>query len=235
MRFLMSHLLTVRTPIGRKMATMIRSGGAPLLRVRRQELSEAGVDLTEARTTGVKDGRPILADGRVLDVANVLWCTGFGPEFDWIKVPILGDDGWPDQKRGVVRSAPGIYMLGVPFQYGFTSMLVLGAARDAGYVVEQIARSAVGRRLAGVARGGARLTRPISTSRSLRGKIYATLDCAYLSRSPGQPTESQGYVASVSHPGNGYHWVPNPITFRQCGQKKTNARPIPNDPRGLRA
>jgi len=142
LRFLVSHLLTVRTPVGRKMATRIRAGGAPLLRVRQQELSEAGVDLTEARTTGVKDGRPMLDDGRVLDVANVLWCTGFGPEFDWIKLPILGDDGWPDQQRGVVRSAPGIYMLGVPFQYGFTSMLVLGAARDAGHVVEQIARSA---------------------------------------------------------------------------------------------
>jgi putative flavoprotein involved in K+ transport len=34
---------------------------------------------------------------------------------------------------------PGLYFLGVPFQYGLTSMLIDGAARDAGYVVERIA------------------------------------------------------------------------------------------------
>ena len=34
--------------------------------------------------TGVRDGRPLLADGVVLDVANVVWCTGFGPDFRWI-------------------------------------------------------------------------------------------------------------------------------------------------------
>jgi putative flavoprotein involved in K+ transport len=47
--------------------------------------------------------------------------------------------------------APGLYFLGIPFQFGFTSMLVLGADRDAGFVADAVARRAAsaGRSLAG--------------------------------------------------------------------------------------
>ncbi|MGH2445539.1 MAG: flavin-containing monooxygenase [Candidatus Limnocylindria bacterium] len=140
LKFIASNVLTLRTPIGRRMAPEIRKGGAPLLRYRRADLSEAGVELVEARTVGVQDGRPALADGRVLDVANVLWCTGFRPDYSWIHLPVVGDDGFPIQDRGVATSAPGLYFLGVVFQSGFTSMLVLGAGRDAAHVVDRIAK-----------------------------------------------------------------------------------------------
>jgi putative flavoprotein involved in K+ transport len=142
MKFLASNVLTLRTPIGRRMAPEIRKGGAPLLRHRRSDLLKAGVELTDARTAGVQDGKPVLADGTVLDVANVIWCTGFRPDYSWIHVPLLDDEGWPMQDRGVVTSAPGLYFLGLLFQYGFTSMLVVGAGRDAAYVVDRIAARA---------------------------------------------------------------------------------------------
>jgi putative flavoprotein involved in K+ transport len=101
------------------------------------------VERHDARVVGVRDGRPLLDDGTVLDVATVVWCTGFRPDYEWIEAPgFLGDDGWPQGARGVVASAPGLYFLGVPFTYGFTSMLVAGAGRDAGYVVERIAERA---------------------------------------------------------------------------------------------
>ncbi len=136
------HLLTLRTPMGRAMAPHVRMGGGPLLRVRRQDLDKAGVERSESRTDGVKDGMPVLADGRVLDVANVVWCTGFRPDFSWIELPITGDDGWPVQWRGVVASAPGLYFLGLPFLYAFASMLVAGAGRDAAYVADRVAERA---------------------------------------------------------------------------------------------
>ncbi len=81
----------------------------------------------------------MLADGQVLDVANVIWCTGFRPDYSWIHLPILDDDGWPRHERGAVTSAPGLYFLGLLFQSGCTSMLVLGAGRDAAHVVDRIA------------------------------------------------------------------------------------------------
>ncbi len=142
MRFVALNVLTLRTPIGRKMAPRIRAGGAPLLRHRRPELLKAGVELVGERVTGVKNGKPELADGRTLDVTNVIWCTGFRPDYSWIELPIFDEDGFPRQDRGVVASAPGVYFVGLLFQSGFTSMLVLGASRDAAYVVDRLAARA---------------------------------------------------------------------------------------------
>jgi putative flavoprotein involved in K+ transport len=139
LRFIASNVLTLSTPIGRKMAPQVRKGGGPLLRIRRADLERAGVERIEARTTGVSDGKPMLADGTVLDVANVIWCTGFRPDYGWIDLPVIGEDGWPRAVRGVVDSSPGLYVLGIPFLYSFTSMLVIGAGRDAAYVVDRIA------------------------------------------------------------------------------------------------
>jgi putative flavoprotein involved in K+ transport len=138
MKFVAMNLLTLRTPIGRRMAVKIRKGGTPQLRHRRSDLLKTGVELTDARTVGARDGKPVLADGRVLDVANVIWCTGFRPNYTWIDVPILDEEGWPMQERGVVTSTPGLYFLGLVFQFGFTSILIVGAARDAAYVVDRI-------------------------------------------------------------------------------------------------
>ena len=140
MRFLAWNVLTIRTPIGRRMRPKIRShGGAPLLRYRRSDLERAGVVLIDDRVTGVRDGRPVTADGRVHDVANVIWCTGFRPDFSWIQLPIFDDAGYPTEERGVVASARGIYFVGVLFQFSFTSMLIGGAGRDAAHVVERLA------------------------------------------------------------------------------------------------
>jgi putative flavoprotein involved in K+ transport len=142
MRFVATNLLTLRTPIGRKMAPRIRLGGGPLLRYRRQELLAAGVELRPARLVGARNGRPLLSDGSVHDVATVVWCTGFRPEFRWVEPATLDDHGWPLQDRGLAVGAPGLYFLGLPFLFGFTSMLVIGADRDASFVADAVARQA---------------------------------------------------------------------------------------------
>ncbi len=142
MRLVAGTVLTLGTPIGRRMAPKVRAHGGPLLRVRRPDLDRAGVRRFPARTVGAEDGRPRLADGTKLDVANVIWCTGFRPDYSWIELPILEEDGWPAQSRGIVASAPGLYFLGLPFLFAFASMLVVGAARDAEHVVDQVARRA---------------------------------------------------------------------------------------------
>ena len=140
MFFLASHLLTLRTPIGRRMQSEVRAHGGPLIRVKRADLTGAGVELVDERTVAAANGRPVLAGGRTLEVANIVWCTGFRQEFSWIDIPVTTDDGWPQEARGVVESVPGLYFVGLAFQYGFTSMLVGGAGRDAEYVVSHLTR-----------------------------------------------------------------------------------------------
>ena len=96
--FVAMHVLTVKTPIGRKVRRTFRSRGLPLARLRRKDLTAAGIELVP-RTAGVRDGAPVLEDGRALDVANVIWCTGFVPDFTWIDLPIFGEDG-PSARAG---------------------------------------------------------------------------------------------------------------------------------------
>jgi len=138
--FLGSHVLTADTPLGRKMRPHVRHGGAPLLRYRKKDLLAAGVERVLARTVGVQAGLPVLDDGRVVDVENVIWCTGFRRDFSWIRTPFeIDDDGYPVQYRGVAGSAPGLYFVGLLFLHSFTSMLIGGSSRDAERVAEHIA------------------------------------------------------------------------------------------------
>jgi putative flavoprotein involved in K+ transport len=140
LRLVWSRLATMNTPFGRKMRPKVRAHGGPLLRVQEADLQAAGVERVFERTAGVQNGLPVLEDGRVVDVANVVWCTGFRSDFDWIRVPYAVDgDGYPEQVRGAVQSVPGLYFVGMVFLHSFSSMLIFGSARDAQRVVKQIA------------------------------------------------------------------------------------------------
>jgi putative flavoprotein involved in K+ transport len=141
--FCANHLMTVRTPIGRRMQPAVRHGAAPLLRVRRADLAAAGVHLVAARTVGVDDdGRPVLDDGTALDVADVVWCTGFRQEFGLVQPDPTGDDGYPRGDGGIVTDLPGLYYVGLLFQTAFASILIGGAGRDAKRIAASIAARA---------------------------------------------------------------------------------------------
>jgi putative flavoprotein involved in K+ transport len=136
--FLWRHLLTRRTPMGRKEMQEVRHHGGPMIRVKREDLQRRGVERVTNRVTGVSQGRPVLDDGRVVDASTVVWCTGFRQVFDWVRLPIFGEDGFPQEYRGVVESVPGLYFCGLSFQYAFSSMVFLGVGRDAEYVACRI-------------------------------------------------------------------------------------------------
>jgi putative flavoprotein involved in K+ transport len=137
-RFVGHHVLTLRTPIGRKVQPEYISHGAPLIRVKLKDLAAAGVEQVP-RTVGMDNGRPALEDGRVLEVTNVIWCTGFREEFPWIDLPVFGEDGRPLHERGVVVGEPGLYFVGLLFQYAVSSDVLPGVGRDAEYVAKHIA------------------------------------------------------------------------------------------------
>jgi putative flavoprotein involved in K+ transport len=101
------HVLTVNTPLGRKARRKALSAGAPLVRVKPRDLAEAGVDRVP-RVAGVRDGLPALEDQRILEVTNVIWCTGFRPDFSWIDLPVFGEERRePLHHRGRGRERAG--------------------------------------------------------------------------------------------------------------------------------
>ena len=139
-RVIFHRVLTMSTPMGRKVRAKVLHIGGPLIRTRSHHLAAAGVQRVP-RITGARDGLPLLADGRVLDVANVIWCTGFEPGFSWIDLPVFDEHGLPRHQRGVVASAPGLYFVGLHFLYALSSTMIHGVGRDAAYIARAIEAS----------------------------------------------------------------------------------------------
>ena len=138
LRFVFHRVLTVKTPMGRKARPKILSQGGPLIRVRPEDLKAANVERV-SKMVGARKGLPLLEDGRVLDVANVVWCTGFDTGFTWIRLPVFGEDGVPKHESGVATGEPGLYFVGLPFIYSFSSTMIHGVVRDAERIAQVIA------------------------------------------------------------------------------------------------
>ena len=139
------HVLTVKTPIGRRVRRKVLSQGAPLVRVKPKDLAAAGIERVP-RVVGVRDGFPVLEDQRVLDVANVIWCTGFRPDFSWIHLPVFGDEEKePLHHRGIIASEPGLYFVGLLFLYAMSSAFLPGVGRDAKHIAKHIAKHTASR------------------------------------------------------------------------------------------
>lgn len=136
LRFIFHRVLTIKTFIGRMARRKMLHLGGPLVRVKPVDLRAAGVQRVP-RVAGVRDGKPVLEDGRVMDVSNVIWCTGFDPGFSWIDLPVHGEHE-PRHKGGIVESEPGLYFVGLHFLYAMSSTMIQGAGRDAKRIVKAI-------------------------------------------------------------------------------------------------
>ena len=138
-RVIFHRIVTVRTPFGRKTRGKMISTGLPRIRQRRSDLDQAGVTWVD-KVTGVSDGRPQLADGRTLDVQNVIWCTGYDLGLSWIDLPIFEANGEPRQTSGLVEDEPGLYFVGQHFQHSVSSTMIHGVGRDAALIVREIGK-----------------------------------------------------------------------------------------------
>ena len=137
-RFIFYRLLTTNTILGRKARPKMITQGELLIRQKPKHLLRAGVKRLP-RLRGVKEGKPLLENGEIAEVKNVIWCTGFYPRFSWIDIPVFKDEE-PLQERGVVTNEPGLYFVGLLFLFAFSSGMIQGVGRDAKYVVEVIER-----------------------------------------------------------------------------------------------
>lgn len=138
MFFVFGHVLTRRTPMGRRAMEEFRLHGGLRLRVQTKDLAERGVDWVQERVTGVDDGRPVVGGRGPVEVSSVVWCTGFRQDFGWVDLDIFDEHGWPQEVGGVVEKAAGLYFMGLGFQSSARSMLISGASHDSAHVARQI-------------------------------------------------------------------------------------------------
>ena len=135
-RFLFHRILTTSTPIGRKVRPKVVSQGGPLIRNKPKDFVAYGIERIP-KIVGVKDGLPVDENEKIIDVKNIIWCTGFYPAYSWIDLPIFKDRE-PMQERGVVKNEPGLYFVGMHFLYSLSSAMIHGAERDAEHVAKTI-------------------------------------------------------------------------------------------------
>ncbi len=145
LRGLFHRVLTLDTPIGRKVRPKVLSHGMPLIRVKPKDLARASVERV-GRVIGARNGVPLLDDERVLDVENVVWCTGFRHAFDWIDLPVIGATE-PLHERGIVANEAGLYFVGLMFLYAASSAQIHGVSRDAERIANHIAAQPATRRV----------------------------------------------------------------------------------------
>ena len=143
MRVMFHRVLTLDTPMGRKARPRMLHQTTPLIRTKISQLTAAGVE-SVARVVGVREGKPLLEDGRVLEVANVVFCTGFEPGFSWIDLPILDEGGEPQHQSGLVERAPGVYFVGLHFLHAMSSGMIHGVGRDAARIARTIVTARAG-------------------------------------------------------------------------------------------
>jgi putative flavoprotein involved in K+ transport len=90
------------------------------------------------------EGSPERLNARAEHISTVIWCTGFGPDTSWLRVPVLTRDGSPAHAGGIT-AFPGLYVAGYPWLSNRGSGLLYGVAADAARVAQHIAADASGR------------------------------------------------------------------------------------------
>ena len=137
LRFVFHRVLTVDTPMGRRARPKMIAHSGPLIRTRPEDLLRAGVKRVP-RLRGAKEGKPLLEDGTVMEVANIVWCTGFDHGMSWLDLPVFDDHGHPRHKSGICEEHPGLYFVGLHFLHSVSSTMIHGAARDAKRIADAI-------------------------------------------------------------------------------------------------
>lgn len=100
----------------------------------------------EARYSPVwqPENTPLSLDFAAEGITSVVWSMGFQTNYSWIDLPLFNGRGYPSHQRGVT-TIPGIYFLGLPWQYTWGSGRFSGVAADARYLLERItSRGGVG-------------------------------------------------------------------------------------------
>jgi putative flavoprotein involved in K+ transport len=72
----------------------------------------------------------LAVDLRRGEIGTVIWACGYRPDYSWLRLPVLDRRGRVVHDGGVVRDAPGVYLLGTPFLRRRRSSFLNGADHD---------------------------------------------------------------------------------------------------------
>ena len=128
---------TADTMVGRRVRERTRHSTDALIGIPERDLAKAGI-VRVGRLEDQRGGLPVCGD-TVIEPRTIIWCTGFGPDYGWIKLPVLAERGMPRHHRGIASDVPGLYFAGLRFQHRLTSSLLGGVGADAAFIAAQVA------------------------------------------------------------------------------------------------
>ncbi len=99
-------------------------------------LSRANVH-AEGRTKDALNENVIFEKRKVSSIKNIVWATGYRPNFEWIEGLELDEDSYPKNFRGV-SNIDGLYFIGLPWMYTRGSATLGGVSKDAQYLADVI-------------------------------------------------------------------------------------------------
>jgi putative flavoprotein involved in K+ transport len=99
-----------------------------------------GVGL-KPRVVGASGRTLSFADGTELEVDVVIWATGYRADHSWIEAAVMDSEGNVRHRRGVT-DVPGLYFLGLSWQYTRGSALLGWVKDDAEFIAAQISANA---------------------------------------------------------------------------------------------
>jgi putative flavoprotein involved in K+ transport len=124
--------ITVESRLGKRLSQrdVVIGGGL-------RELKRDGV-VIRPRVVGGSGRTVTFDDGSSADYEAIVWATGFTVDHSWIEIPEIKDErGQIRHVRGVTES-PGLYTVGMTWQYTRTSALLGWVGDDAAFLADQI-------------------------------------------------------------------------------------------------
>lgn len=81
--------------------------------------------------------RPLSLDFAQTGITSIIWSMGYGTDYRWLEIPLFDGKGYPSHDRGIT-TVPGVYFIGLPWQYTWGSGRFSGVAQDARYLAQAI-------------------------------------------------------------------------------------------------
>ena len=117
--------------IGKK----INSFTQPVIGTDVQEILSRKNVISMGRTNDAINETVIFEKAKITSIKNIVWATGYRPNFKWIEGLELDSDSYPKNYRGV-SNIEGLYFIGLPWMYTRGSATLGGVAKDASYLAE---------------------------------------------------------------------------------------------------
>jgi putative flavoprotein involved in K+ transport len=110
----------------------------PIFGFELKRLIKNGTVTLKSRAISAENNFIIFKDKTQIKVSNVVWATGYRPDYSWIEfAELFNKQGYPIHNRGVT-SQKGLFFIGLPWQHNRSSALIQGVGEDASYLYNQL-------------------------------------------------------------------------------------------------